>query len=322
MQTPPAVLTEAPVLAYVTRGGFVESVHRASVAVTAPDGSLAQVWGDAVTPILPRSSNKPLQGLAMLRAGLRLPPRELALACASHSAQPFHLDGVRTILAAGGLSEADLQNTPDLPYDEDERTAWIAAHRAPRSLSQNCSGKHAAMLRTCLLQGWDLATYRDPDHPLQQLMGETLGDVAGEPVSGMAVDGCGAPVMGLSLGGLARAFGHLAAAAPGSLEHEIVTAMRTHPEYVGGTRRDVTALMAGTEGLIAKDGAEAVYAVGLSDGRGIALKVADGGQRARPVILAAVLKRLGVPSTAYERLEAAPVYGHGAPVGAVVADLG
>ena len=99
------------------------------------------------------------------------------------------------MLAAAGLTEADLQNTPDLPYDADERDIWIAAGRTARPLAQNCSGKHAAMLATCRLNGWDLTTYRDPDHPLQRLMADTLADLAGEPVAATAVDGCGAPVM-------------------------------------------------------------------------------------------------------------------------------
>jgi hypothetical protein len=176
-------LAEAPVLAHVTRGGVVESVHRASVAVTASDGSVLQAWGDPHDPVFPRSSNKPLQSVAMVRAGLDLPPHHLALASASHSAEPFHLDAVREMLAAAGLTEADLQNTPDLPYDPDERDVWIAAGHAPRSLAQNCSGKHAAMLATCRVNGWDIATYRDPRHPLQQLMAQTIADLAGEPVA-------------------------------------------------------------------------------------------------------------------------------------------
>ena len=316
--TPPA-LADAPVVAQVTRGGVVESAHRGSIAVTGPDGSVTDTWGDVHDPVFPRSSNKPIQAVAMLRAGLALPPEHLALACASHSAQPFHLDGVREMLAAAGLTEADLQNTPDLPYDADERDVWIAAGRTARPLAQNCSGKHAAMLATCRLNGWDLATYREVDHPLQRLMADTLADLGGEPVAATAVDGCGAPVMAISLAGLARAFGRIASGAPGTPEAEVTAAMRAHPEYVGGTRRDITALIRGTKGLIAKDGAEAVHAVGLTDGRGVALKIADGSQRARPVVLAAVLRRLGVESAAYERLEDAPILGHGAPVGAIVA---
>jgi L-asparaginase II len=316
--TPPA-LAEAPVVAHVVRGGVVESAHRGSIAVTGPQGDLVRSWGAPSDPVLPRSSNKPLQAVAMVRAGLELPAAHLALACASHSAEPFHLAGVRAMLADAGLTEAELQNTPDLPYDPDERDGWIAAGRRPRPLAQNCSGKHAAMLATCRRNGWDLSTYRDPSHPLQRQIAATIEDLAGEPVAAAPVDGCGAPVMAISLAGLARAFGRLAAADPDTPEGTVAAAMRTHPEYVGGTRRDVTALMRGTDGLVAKDGAEAVYAAGLADGRGVALKITDGGARARPVVLAAVLRRLGVESEAYGRLEDAPVLGHGEPVGAVVA---
>ena len=318
LPTPPA-LADAPVVAQVTRGSIVESVHRGSIAVTTPDGSLLEQWGDARDPVLPRSSNKPLQTVAMLRAGLVVPPPHLALACASHSAEPFHLDVVREMLADAGLSEADLQNTPDLPYDPDERDVWIAAGRTARPLAQNCSGKHAAMLATCLVNGWDTATYGDPAHPLQRHIAATIEDLSDERVTAAPTDGCGAPAMAIPLVGLARAFGRIASADPATPEGTVAAAMRAHPELVGGTRRDVTALMRGTGGLVAKDGAESVYAAGLPDGRGVALKIADGGQRARPVVLAALLRRLGVESAAYARLEDAPVLGHGEPVGAVVA---
>ena len=315
----PTVLGDAPVLAHLVRNGFIESVHRAAVAVTAPDGSLLKAWGIADQPIFPRSANKPIQALAMVRAGLRLEPRLLALACASHSGEPFHQAGAADILAGAGLTVDALQNTPSLPIDGLEHDRWVREGLPPDATAQNCSGKHAAMLATCVVNGWDTTTYRDPAHPLQQAIADTIADLASEPVAATAVDGCGAPVSAISLTGLARAFGRLGAAAEGTPEREVADAMRHHPEYVGGTGRDVTALIAQTPGLVAKDGAESVYAVGLADGRGIALKVVDGTPRAKPVILAAVLRSLGVESTAYEQLENSPVLGHGEPVGAIVA---
>lgn len=315
----PAALLDAPVLAHVVRGGFVESAHRGSLVAVAADGRPELVLGSGDGPVFPRSSNKPLQALAMVRSGLRLEPELLALACSSHSGEDFHLEGVRRILAGAGLTESDLQNTPDWPYDAEEQDRWRREGREKSSLAQNCSGKHAAMLATCVLNGWDTASYRSADHPLQQAMAATLEELAVERVSAMAVDGCGAPVMAVSLTGLARAFGRLAAAPEGTHERTVADAIRSHPAYLGGTRRDVTSLVRDTPGLIAKDGAEAVYAVGLADGRGLALKIADGGQRARPVVIAAALRRLGVESAAFEELERSPVLGHGEPVGAVVA---
>lgn len=315
----PAVLDAAPVLAQAIRGGFVESVHRASVAVTAADGSVELELGNATDPVFPRSSNKPIQALAMVRSGLDVAPQHLALVSASHSGEPFHLDAVREILDAAGLTVADLQNTPDFPIDDAARLDWVRAGHDKESLAQNCSGKHSGMLATCVAAGWDHTAYLEVDHPLQRACDETLAELAGEPIAATAIDGCGAPVMAISLAGLARAFGRIASAAPGTDEARVADAIRSHPEFLGGTGRDVTTFIQRTPGAIAKDGAEAVYAVGLADGRGIALKVADGGQRARTVILAAVLRRLGVETDALEALEDAPILGHGEPVGSVVA---
>jgi L-asparaginase II len=316
--TPP-VLDDAPVLAHYVRGGFIESAHRASVVVTAPGGERLLVLGAVDDPVFPRSSNKPIQTLAMVRAGLRMPPAHLALASASHSGEDFHVAAVREMLASAGLDEDALQNTPDYPVDEEAREAVIRAGGSKLPITQNCSGKHAAMLATCVVNGWDTATYRDPAHPLQQAIATTLAELTGDEITATAIDGCGAPVMAVTLAGLARAFGAIAAAEPGTHEAEVADAIRGNPRYLGGTGRDVSALVAQTPGLIAKDGAESVYAVGLADGRGVALKVADGYPRAKPVILAAVLRRIGVESTALDQLEHSPVLGHGEPVGSIVA---
>jgi L-asparaginase II len=313
-------LTSAPFLAAVVREGVVESFHRGTVVVTAPDGSVVQEWGDSSGLVLPRSANKPLQAVGMLALGLDLPPEQLALASASHSGEPFHLAAARALLAGAGLTERDLQNTSDYPYDEREREVWIRAGRPKSPLGQNCSGKHAAMLATCVARGWDTSSYRDVDHPLQRALAETITALAGSSVGPIVTDGCGAPQHGIPLAGLARAFGRLAAAPAGTHEARVAHAMRAHPDYVGGTGRQVTTLIRETPGLVAKDGAEAVYAVGLGDGRGLAVKIADGSARATPVVLAAVLRRLGVGSQAANAsLERAPVLGHGVPVGAVVA---
>jgi len=312
-------LYDASVVAHVVRSGFVESVHHGSVVAVDASGSTLLAVGDVAGPMFPRSSNKPIQALAMLRAGLDLDGELLALAAGSHSGESFHLEGVRRILAGAGLSEQDLQNTPDLPYEEQEREAWIAAGREATSLAQNCSGKHSAMLATCVVAGWDLTTYLEPLHPLQQLIVQTLADLSGEPAQAVGVDGCGAPVMAVSLTGLARAFSRFATAPDGTDEARVAEAIRAYPQWLGGTRRDVTALIRGVPGLIAKDGAESVYAVGLADGRAVALKIADGGQRARPVVMAAVLRRLGINAEVLDELAYAPVLGHGEQVGSIVA---
>ncbi|MEP7036308.1 MAG: asparaginase [Actinomycetota bacterium] len=312
-------LYDAPVVAHVVRSGFVESVHHGSVVALGSDASTLLAVGDVSGPIFPRSSSKPIQALAMLRAGLDLDGELLALATGSHSGEAFHLDGVQRILAGAGLGEQDLQNTPDLPYGALEHDAWIASGHVATSLVQNCSGKHAAMLATCVAAGWDTATYRDPQHPLQQLIAATLADLSGEPAAAIGVDGCGAPVHAVSLTGLARAFSRIASAPDGTDEARLAGAIRNYPQWLGGTGRDVTALIRGVPGLIAKDGAESVYAVGLADGRAIAIKVADGGQRARPVVMAAALRRLGIEAQVIDEMADAPVFGHGQRVGSIEA---
>jgi L-asparaginase II len=305
------------VLARVVRSGFVESVHHGVAVAVDADGDVVASAGDWQAPIFPRSSNKPLQAVAMVREGLDLEGPLLALTCSSHSGERYHMDGVRRMLASAALTPQDLQNTPDLPLDAAERLAWQCAGRAPDALAQNCSGKHAGMLVTCRDNGWDTAEYLRPTHPLQRAITGTIADLAGEPVAATGVDGCGAPVHALSPLGLAVAFARIAAAAPGTPEGRVAAAVRTHPEWLGGTGRDVTRLVRGIPGLVAKDGAEGVYVAALADGRAAAVKIADGGERPRTAVLAALLHRLGVEAPVLDELADVPVLGHGVPVGRI-----
>src|SRR6478735_9230534 len=186
------------VVAEIVRSGFVEGHHHGSVVALDAAGSVDWAVGDVVGPVLPRSSNKPLQALAMVRLGLDLPPELLALACASHSGEAFHLDGVRRILATAGLDESALQTPPDFPLDDAERDAVLRAGGERTRLQMNCSGKHAAMLVTCAVNGWDLTTYLETDHPLQTAIRATFEELTGESAF-VAVDGCGAPLLSTSL---------------------------------------------------------------------------------------------------------------------------
>ncbi len=312
-------MTTAAVVARVVRSGFVESVHHGTAVAVDPDGDVVVAAGPVQVPVFPRSSNKPLQAVAVLRAGLDLDGELLALACASHSGEHLHRDGARRILASAGLDESALQNTADLPLGVQERQVWQRLGRRPRPVAQNCSGKHAAMLAACVVNGWPTEGYRDPGHPLQRLVAATVADLAGEPVAATGVDGCGAPVLAISPLGLACAFARIATAAAATPEGRVARAVREHPHWVGGTGRDVTALLRGVPGLVAKDGAEGVYAAALPDGRAAAVKIGDGGERARPVVLAALLRRLGVDAPVLDELAEAPVLGHGEAVGRVEA---
>ncbi|MFD5099240.1 asparaginase [Streptomyces albidochromogenes] len=307
----------SPVLAEVVRSGFVEGLHRGSLVVLAADGGVDLAIGDPYAPVFPRSSNKPMQAAAILRAGLDLSGERLALAAASHSGEGFQLDLVRKMLAEAGLTEADLQTPPDLPLDPVEAESYLAAGGVRERLTMNCSGKHAAMLAVCGLNGWDAATYLDPAHPLQQLVLRVVEEASGERVAAVGTDGCGAPLVGISLVGLATAFRHFVLAEPGTAERRVADAMRAHPEYVAGTRRPDTWLMREVPGALSKMGAEAVQAVALPDGRALAFKVDDGATRALGPVLARALRRLGVDAPVVERIGRAPLTGGAAEVGEI-----
>lgn len=315
-----------PVIAEVVRSDFVEGHHYGSVVALDADHGVVFERGDTATTVLPRSCNKPLQAVGMLRAGLGLDEELLALACASHSGEDFHLAGVRRILAGAGLDESALQNPPGWPLDDEARDRLLRAGGTRTRLHMNCSGKHAAMLATCVANDWPTGTYLAPDHPLQQAIAATFADLTGEPVGYVAVDGCGAPLLGTSLRGLARAFS-VVATSDGAEERAVAEAIRRHPEYVSGTTRDELALLRAVPGAIAKAGAESCYAVALPDGRAFALKTDDGAPRVRPVVMAGLLRRLGVDSEAgvdtdaVRRTGEAPLTGGDVVVGEIRAVL-
>jgi len=302
----------AEVLARVDRGGVVEAVHTGHAVALGADGAPLVRAGDPDGPFLPRSSLKPLQAVAMLRAGLALDGPGLALACASHEGEPAHVEGVLAILGRAGLTAAHLQTPPVLPNGPDAAFAWRQAGRGPEPIAHMCSGKHAAMLATCVVAGWEPASYRDPAHPLQVGVRAAIAELTGDEPLPAVVDGCGAPAFSATVAGVARAYARIATAPAGTAEHRVATAMREHPWYVGGTGTLVTQLGQAIPGLIAKNGAEGGFAAAMPDGRALAVKVLDGSPRALPALVAALLRALGVDAPAAD-----PVLGGGGPVGEV-----
>lgn len=317
-------------LAVQIRGELVEGVHYGSVAATDAGGNLLWAAGDSDTPVYPRSALKPLQAVALVRAGLSLPPELLALAAASHSGGPAHREGALRILTLHGLGISALENPVDLPYGAAEREEWLHEGGTADHLCQNCSGKHAAMVAVCTVKGWPVKGYLDPEHPLQRLVASTIAELTEEESIVWTTDGCGTPLPALSLAGIARAYGKLARAAaddeaefPPSAEAAVGRAMIAHPEMVAGESRDVTALMRLVPGAVAKDGFEGVQLVGLPDGRAVAVKISDGGDRARMPVTVRALACLGLPGAAPDgplaALASAPVLGGGQPVGVLAA---
>ncbi len=302
-------------LVEVERNGVVESVHTGHVVVLGADGRIRFSAGQPEQIVFARSSLKPLQATGMLTAGARLSPTETALAAASHSGSEQHRGLIAQSLQAGGLSEADLACPPALPIGEQERRDYLAAGHAESRLAMNCSGKHTAMLLTCLANDWPVSGYLAASHPLQQRLAEAVAELAGEPVAATAVDGCGAPLFGISLLAVARAFRRIAT--DGGPAGSVAEAMRRYPELVGGEQRAVTVLMRRIPGLIAKDGAEGCFAAALPDGGALAVKIDDGTPRAAECATAWALHHLGVDPAQLAELTEAPVLGGGNPVGAI-----
>ncbi|WP_211435508.1 asparaginase [Trujillonella endophytica] len=309
---------DTPVLVEVWRSGFLESVHRGSLVVLAADGTVVTALGDVDRPILPRSSNKLVQATTYLDAGWSpASAEELAIAAGSHSGEDAHRDLAAGILAAAGLAPDYLGCPAALPQHEQTRASWLAGGRLPERLAMNCSGKHAAMLAACVAAGWPTAGYLEREHPLQQAIEARLGEAAGEPVSAVVVDGCGAPQHALSLTGLARGVLSLVAAPAGSPGRRVADAARAQPWYVAGTGREDTGLMAAVAGLLVKGGADGVHVAALPGRGAVALKLDDGGDRGRGPALAAGLRRLGVPPEPLAPWVLTPVSGGDGVVGEV-----
>jgi L-asparaginase II len=298
-------------LARLLRGGVVESVHRGSAVVLAPDGEVVAEYGDTTAPMLPRSTLKFAQAVAVARSGLVLGGAQAVLSAASHTGTSRHVEVVRAMLADGGLDESQLGCPPDWPADSEARRAASG----PLRVTMNCSGKHAAFLRAAALNGWDLDGYLDPGHPLQQLILQTVEELAGEPVSATTVDGCGAPLFALGLRGLARTVAEVGAGRASGSAH-------LAPAIKGdswGLDRPAVARVIDELGVIAKNGAEGVFVAATVDGAAVAVKVADGSSRAALPAGLTALARAGFVDTAVSdrlvRELSEKVLGAGEPVG-------
>jgi len=310
-----------PILVEVVRGELVESIHRGSALVLGADGRTVAVAGDPDAVTFPRSAAKPIQAIAMLRAGLTSDAAALAIATGSHSGEPGHVECVRTTLTGAGLSLDDLQCPPALPMNEAARDVVLAVGGGPERAYMNCSGKHAAMLLTCLANGWPTESYLDAGHPLQVHLRGVLGEYAGEVFAPATVDGCGAPLFGMTLTGLARAFVRMADE-PG--DARVVTdAMRAHPFLVAGTGREDTELMLELPKILTKAGAEGVHVAVVPGLGAVVVKIDDGNERARMPVVVAGLRRLGLNGDVLDRWSSGLVLGGGHPVGTIrpVADL-
>ncbi len=298
------------VLLEVVRNEMVESIHNGHLLILDSSGNDLLKLGDVDELIYPRSAVKSLQASAMLRAGLKVSGPQLALACASHAGSQAHLDGALSILRGVGVDANALRNTPDKPLDPKERAAW--GDKAPTSLAANCSGKHSAMVATCVANGWDLESYKKPDHPLQRAIAAEFEKLSGEKITKVGVDGCGAALFAISLRALANAVRNLTLSNE-PIHQEVVNACRDNPVMVSGIGRLPTLLMQNVPGLFVKDGAEGVMIMSTPKGEVIVWKMSDGSQRGNSPLSIATLSHLGISVD----LERENVMGDGQVVGEI-----
>jgi L-asparaginase II len=315
-------------LVRVIRSGLEESVHAGHVAVCDEEGRLLGGLGDPHHPLFSRSSMKPLQAAVSLsRMGDELPAQDLvAVMCGSHNGEPVHVRTVQALLKAGGVAENRLGCPSDLPMRTEDRRQ--VDRRRP--IYHNCSGKHAGMLVACERADLELAAYLQPTHPLQREITRAVERATGVDRPAVGVDGCGAPVHGLPLSGLATLFARLVRPQRlGSLAETAevaVAAMRAHPYLVAGRDRSDTSIMSEVPDVVCKVGAEALHCAGIaSSGIGVAVKIADGGDRAAAPALLRSLELLGALTTEQLQhlgtLARPPVLGGGRPVGEMEADF-
>ena len=314
--TPPQALAE---LAVVRRSGVIESRHYGSLLALRRDGSVAVTLGDPDAVILPRSTVKPIQAVSCLIAGAQLSDEELAIAAGSHTGEDAHVRVVRGVLARAGVDESALGCPADWPENSETRDRMTRAGEGASRVRMNCSGKHAAMILTCAVNGWDVSSYLDPQHPLQLLIREQMTAVTGVPVEHDAIDGCGAPLFSTTVRGLAVTFQRLVGAEEGTPAFQLARAMRAYPFYVGGTANANTLTMSLLPGVLAKGGAEGVIGLAASTGESVAMKIIDGHPRATTLVALSVLGALGVDVSAAAELMTLPVLGGGVRVGEIVA---
>lgn len=290
-------------LAVLERGGFVESRHVGSAIVLAPDGEVVRTLGDPAAPVLPRSSMKPFQAIAVMTSGVTLRGEDAAIATASHTGTARHVALVRGLLAREGLPASALRCPPDFPTDRAARDELVRAGQRAEPITMNCSGKHAAMLLACRANDWSIEDYLDPEHALQKRVLDVLERLTGERPVATVIDGCGAPVHALSLTGLARGIQKVAtssASSPFALFREaaaLTDGVRSNGWAVAGPGRPDSVVI-DRLGVFSKFGAEGVQVMTAPDGTTVALKMLDGSSRASAIVAARLLAGAGALETA------------------------
>ncbi len=286
-------------LARIERSGLVESRHIGAAAAVDADGTVLRAVGDVDATIYPRSTLKPLQAVALLRAGARFTDVELVLAVSSHCGSPEHVAIVERMLADDRRNENSLQCPPLWPLGSEQRAALQAAGLGPSRLTNNCSGKHAGMLRASDALGADAQQYLEAEHPVQVLIRDVVSEFTAQPLAHLAVDGCGAPMAATSLAGLARGIARLTRGDDPDARR-VMQAVLAEPWAIDGVGRANT-LVIERIGALAKLGTEGLVVIGTREGVAVAVKVLDGTMRATTPVALALLASVGAIDGAVAR---------------------
>ncbi|QDC02987.1 asparaginase [Mesorhizobium sp. 8] len=294
-----------PVLVEVTRGNVVESAHRGAVAVYDADGKPLLEIGDTARPVFPRSAVKAIQALPFVESGAAdaygFGEKELALACASHSGEPEHVELARSMLVRAGLDETALECGIHWPSNHEATIALARSGGSPGALHNNCSGKHSGFLCTCRHLDIDHRGYVAAGHPEQEMVREAMESVTGavHDAEHRGTDGCSIPTYAVPLRSYALGFARMVTGKGlpperAKAAQRLLKACMAEPFLVAGTgRADVALMLAAPGRIFVKTGAEGVYCAAVPElGVGISLKCDDGGGRGAEVMVAAVLSKL------------------------------
>lgn len=300
-------MTTPPIMLYDRRGGEIENRHAAHAVVMNTDEEVIESWGDIDQMICPRSSIKLIQALPLVESGafeqFNLSDADLVLACASHNGEDTHVTPVIDWINRLGLEESNLECGGHWPSHQSTAHDLVRAKGGFTQYHNNCSGKHAGMITVCKHMGWPITGYVSPDHPLQQMIKQTLSDLSDTPMNQIktVIDGCSAPNYFLPLKNIARAFarflsGHGLSDSRAAAAQKIITAIQKHPYLIGGQDRFCTELAQSSKGrVIGKIGAMGNYIVlAPQDNMVIYAKIETGSRESVETLIATMLKRFGL----------------------------
>ena len=303
-------------LVEVWRGSLIESRHRGHIFAVDRDGGVVATLGSPEMATYLRSSAKPFQCIPLIASGAAdhfgFNDKEIALACASHNGEPVHTETAAGMLRKIGLDQSALKCGIHEPFSSEIVRGLRERGEHANVLQNNCSGKHAGMLALALHLGAPIETYDAPDNPVQRMIARSIEQFSGVPLQEIAIgiDGCGAPVFGVTISAMALMYARLVHP-PETFDEEtreacrrIVSAMNTYPEMIGGglnERLDTEIIRAAHGRLVSKVGAEGVYTAGVlpckewPHGFGLAIKIEDGeDRRSRPTVVIESLRQLGI----------------------------